>query len=492
MQSYTPLGDTATTTVKEAVLNHENNINAIRSTNSGTAFPTDNLEEGMHCYRTDLSKDYIYTGGEWKEFLGDYAKSDDIANEVSTKSLTVTGETSVPTPDTANNSTTIANTSFVHGVVNELVNGAPTALDTLQELATALGNDPNFSTTVLDKIGEKESKTDANVEYAAIRSEAASTYATKTEVDTKQDKGNYVEYTANANITYGVNTGKTYTYSQSPMVLSNGIVLGGTSSNAGLMTRGICGVTSPATTGACTKSNLYLNYDGDNKYERETVLGAVDGGDAITTSTSSSTDPTYTYGRTYSAVRGDQMVNYVNAKVGTLSTVAHTGSYTDLTNKPSIPSKTSELTNDSNYVVSTALSKVATSGSYSDLTNTPTVDGALSSTSANAIQNKAVNTALAQKVEVGFTNKPQIQDYDSGFSEFALYGYSNAYGKDCYTTSADISRFAYDYFLEQFPMNSLYTAKANVASPTFTGTVTAPTLTVTTTLNIPGGKIWIS
>ena len=334
MQSYTPLGDTATTTVKEAVLNHENNINAIRSTNSGTAFPTDNLEEGMHCYRTDLSKDYIYTGGEWKEFLGDYAKSDDIANEVSTKSLTVTGETSVPTPDTANNSTTIANTSFVHGVVNELVNGAPTALDALQELATALGNDPNFSTTVLDKIGEKESKTDANVEYAAIRSEAASTYATKAEVDTKQDKGN--------------------------------------------------------------------------------------------------------------------------------------------------------------YVVSTALSKVATSGSYSDLTNTPTVDGALSSTSANAIQNKAVSAALAQRVSVGFTNKLQIRDYDSNFPEFALYGYCNAYDKDCYTTSADISRFAYDYFLEQFPMNSLYTAKANVASPTFTGTVTAPTLTVTTTLNIPGGKIWIS
>ena len=35
-------------------------------------------------------------------------------------------------------------------------------------------------------------------------------------------------------------------------------------------------------------------------------------------------------------------------------------------------------------------------------------------------------------------------------------------------------------------------AKAPTASPTFTGTVTAPTLTVSTTLNIPGGKIWIA
>ena len=78
----------------------------------------------------------------------------DLENGFTTASLTVLGETSVPTPSTENNSKTIANTEFVHGVVSDLVNGAPTALDTLQELATALGNDPNFATTILNKIGE--------------------------------------------------------------------------------------------------------------------------------------------------------------------------------------------------------------------------------------------------------------------------------------------------------------------------------------------------
>lgn len=39
----------------------------------------------------------------------------------------------------------------------------------MQELATALGNDPNFSTTVLNKIGEKESKTDAQIEYKKLQ-----------------------------------------------------------------------------------------------------------------------------------------------------------------------------------------------------------------------------------------------------------------------------------------------------------------------------------
>ena len=100
-----------------------------------------------------------------------------LKNGFTTASLTVSGETSVPTPATTNNSNTIANTEFVHGVVSELVNGAPTALDTLQELASALGNDPNFSTTILNKIGEKENKTDAQIEYKKLQDS----------IDTKQN-----------------------------------------------------------------------------------------------------------------------------------------------------------------------------------------------------------------------------------------------------------------------------------------------------------------
>lgn len=156
MQDYTPLGSTATTTVKEGILNHEKNINALRSTYSGTAFPTGNLVAGLKCYRTDLGKTYTYNGETWDD-------------SVNTSSLTVSGETSVPTPSTTNNSKTIANTEFVHAAVSDLVNGAPTALDTLQELATALGNDPNFSTTVLKKIGEKESKADAQIEHKRLQ-----------------------------------------------------------------------------------------------------------------------------------------------------------------------------------------------------------------------------------------------------------------------------------------------------------------------------------
>ena len=46
--------------------------------------------------------------------------------------------------------------------VADLVGGASASLDTLQELAAALGNDANFSTTVLNKIGEKANTADVN------------------------------------------------------------------------------------------------------------------------------------------------------------------------------------------------------------------------------------------------------------------------------------------------------------------------------------------
>lgn len=54
--------------------------------------------------------------------------------------------------------TDLATTSYVDTKVANIVNSAPETLDTLNELATALGNDPNFATTVATQIGGKVSK----------------------------------------------------------------------------------------------------------------------------------------------------------------------------------------------------------------------------------------------------------------------------------------------------------------------------------------------
>lgn len=65
--------------------------------------------------------------------------------------------------DTADNSLQLggvpaasyATTASVTAQINALVNAAPGTLDTLQELAAALGNDPNFVTTITTLIGTK-------------------------------------------------------------------------------------------------------------------------------------------------------------------------------------------------------------------------------------------------------------------------------------------------------------------------------------------------
>jgi NifU-like protein involved in Fe-S cluster formation len=53
-----------------------------------------------------------------------------------------------------------ATESFVNTRFSELVASAPTALDTLNELATALGNDPNFATTITTQLGSKANSAD--------------------------------------------------------------------------------------------------------------------------------------------------------------------------------------------------------------------------------------------------------------------------------------------------------------------------------------------
>jgi hypothetical protein len=70
----------------------------------------------------------------------------------------LTGAPTAPNQTAGDSSTKIANTSFVMTAVANLVASAPEALNTLNELATALGNDASFSTTISNSIGGKLAK----------------------------------------------------------------------------------------------------------------------------------------------------------------------------------------------------------------------------------------------------------------------------------------------------------------------------------------------
>jgi len=125
-------------------------------------------------------------------------------------------------------------------------------------------------------------------------------------------------------------------------------------------------------------------------------------------------DQTYSASST-NAQSGVAVASAISGKANSadLATVATSGSYADLSNKPSIPSKTSDLTNDSGFLTqhqdisgkanSADLAAVATSGSYNDLSNKPNVTSSYSATGTDAINGTGVASALGTLDYVEYT-----------------------------------------------------------------------------------------
>ena len=85
----------------------------------------------------------------------------------------------------------------------------------------------------------------------------------------------------------------------------NGVIFGGTAAAAGLVTRGICGISTPSAGGACSKENLYINYDGNNDFNvgRQVVLNAGTVGNHLGSNMYQ-----------YAVPRGEIVKNWVEAK----------------------------------------------------------------------------------------------------------------------------------------------------------------------------------
>ncbi|EPV4315833.1 prophage tail fiber N-terminal domain-containing protein, partial [Escherichia coli] len=70
----------------------------------------------------------------------------------------LTGTPTTPTARQGTNNTQIASTAFVMAAIAALIDSSPDALNTLNELAAALGNDPNFATTMTNALAGKQPK----------------------------------------------------------------------------------------------------------------------------------------------------------------------------------------------------------------------------------------------------------------------------------------------------------------------------------------------
>lgn len=93
--------------------------------------------------------------------LGAYTKAETDARlntKAALASPALTGTPTAPTAGRGTNNAQVATTAFVTQAIAALINGSPGALDTLQELAKALGNDADFAATVTNALAGKVAK----------------------------------------------------------------------------------------------------------------------------------------------------------------------------------------------------------------------------------------------------------------------------------------------------------------------------------------------
>ncbi len=86
------------------------------------------------------------------------AVMDETNKKAPLNSPALTGTPTTPTAPKGTNNTQIASTAYVMAAIAALVGSSPDALNTLNELAAALGNDPNFATTMTNALAGKQPK----------------------------------------------------------------------------------------------------------------------------------------------------------------------------------------------------------------------------------------------------------------------------------------------------------------------------------------------
>lgn len=174
-------------------------------------------------------------------------------------------------------------------------------------------------------------------------------------------------------------------------------------------------------------------------------------------------------------------------QVNGLATVAHSGSYTDLTNKP-------------------ALAAVATSGSYNDLSNKPTIGNAtltiqengttIDTFTANATSNKTINVTIPV-TDVKINNTSILS---SGIADIKTYGTYNAstnkiatmndlakltLSDTAYTTGTIYDLKAIKVGNDQWNINAPTNMVTTDTAQTITGAKTISSLTVNNTDDTP-------
>lgn len=136
-------------------------------------------------------------------------------------------------------------------------------------------------------------------------------------------------------------------------------------------------------------------------------------------------------------------------------------------------SKVATKTELANYTPTSSLATVATSGSYNDLSDKPVVDSALSSTSDNPVQNKVINSALDGKLSTSGGTMTGTLKIQSGAGTLRLETF-NATGSTTTNSGAHVATLENDSYIEVHPSNPGFGAALYMSSSVYSGDALPP------------------
>lgn len=330
--------------------------------------------------------------------------NNDLPKKANLAGADFTGKVTFPTAPAGTNNAQGATTAFVMAAIASLVNGSPAALDTLQELAKALGNDPNFATTITNLIGTKLDKSGTAVKATAdaAGNNIQTTYATKAEMAKAANDAKNGALTGQVQADWNVTDTSSKAYvKHKPEVLTyeygsykqikewksnciQSVAAGRATDHPDAyqygvqVTLGKIGLGGNARLYFPHNGGMYLKnfWDNGNASGWLTMLNdqnfksyalPKDGTAVKSTADAAGNNIQTTYATKKELPTVPSKVSaFTNdsgyAKSADLATVATSGKYTDLLERPAIPSKTSELTNDSRYVSTDASGNVVLTG----------------------------------------------------------------------------------------------------------------------------------
>lgn len=301
--------------------------------------------------------------------------------------------------------------SYVDLKISELVNSAPAALDTIKELASAIGNDPNFAISVSSIVGNKLDKTAASaiaeankLLYLDSNKNLNTNAATATKIKTPITLTLTGDVTGSASIDGSQNVSLETSIPNLDSLLASGLFTldenldlmpGSYSSENGniIIEDKIYDAMTLAELNAGTQTTpRVISPQLLASYVTSKVGSSSGSGGGSSTIVTGTTNGTINVDGTDVAVYGLKSAAYstadsflaVNGTAANSNKLGGTvaSNYALKTDIPTIPTNVSDLTNDSGYLTSVAwgdvsskptFATVATSGDYGDLSNKPTI-----------------------------------------------------------------------------------------------------------------------